>query len=293
MKFLPFGSPGECRLAVVVGERALDLAELSPTLPTSLMGVMAGGHAMLEDLARRIASDGLDWKPLTTFRPAYPVSWPHKVICVGLNYVAHAREGGNAIPDYPAFFLRTPESMLEAGAPMIRPHVSEKLDYEAELMVVIGQEARYIAESEALDVVFGYSIFNDGSVRDYQRKGGQWTPGKNFDRTGAVGPFVVTADALPPGAHGLDIQCRLNGAVMQSSNTSDMIFSVQRAVSLASEFTTLKPGDMIAMGTPSGVGYPRNPPVFLKPGDSVEVEIEGIGILRHGIADEHNMGRRS
>lgn len=292
MKLLPHGTAGGGALAIVQGERAQDLADLDPALPRGLADIMAGGRQTLDRIAGQLAPDAPGWKPLATFRPAYPVTWPHKVICVGLNYAAHAREGGNAIPDYPALFLRTPESMLEAGAPMIRPRVSAKLDYEAELMVIIGKEARYLSESAALDAVFGYSIFNDGSVRDYQRKGGQWTPGKNFDRTGAVGPFIVTADDLPPGAHGLDISCRLNGALMQSSNTSDMIFSVARAVSLISEFTTLKPGDMIAMGTPSGVGYPRNPPVFLKPGDVVEVEIEGIGVLRHGVADEDLAGAR-
>lgn len=290
MHFLPFRTPSGSGLALAVGSRAISLADLSADFPRKLDDVIAGGSALCARIESASRGDGLNWKAVQDFTPAYPIEAPHKVICVGLNYAAHAREGGNAIPDYPALFLRVRESMLAAQEAILRPRVSQKLDYEAELMIVMGRQARYVSEADALQYVFGYSVFNDGSVRDYQRKGAQWTPGKNFDRTGAVGPFVVTADALPAGAHGLDIACRLNGTTMQSSNTSDMIFPVARTIAIVSEFTTLNPGDMIAMGTPSGVGYPRTPPVFMKPGDTVEVEIEGIGILVNTIEDDDGKG---
>jgi 2-keto-4-pentenoate hydratase/2-oxohepta-3-ene-1,7-dioic acid hydratase in catechol pathway len=286
MKFLPFKTSTGTGLALQIANQAIDLALLSADFPHSLDGVIAGGATLTAKIEKAAKADTKNWKAVESFKPAYPIQNPHNVICVGLNYAEHAREGGNAIPEYPAFFLRMRESMLAAEEAIIRPHASHKLDYEAELMIVIGKKARHVKEADALDFVFGYTIFNDGSLRDYQRKGAQWTPGKNFDKTGAVGPVVVTADSLPKGAHGLDIACRLNGMTMQNSNTSDMIFSVAKIIAIVSEFTTLHPGDLIATGTPSGVGYPRNPPVFMKPGDKVEIEIEGVGVLVNSISDE-------
>jgi acylpyruvate hydrolase len=286
MHLLPFRTDRGPGVAIVRGALALDLAALGADFPPTLDGIIAGGEKLMDRIKARVDAEAMEWRPVDSFTPAFPIQGQHKIFCVGLNYAAHAREGGNAIPEYPALFMRSRESMIAAGEPMIRPRASQKLDYEAELMVVIGKRARNVDEAQALEHVFGYTIFNDGSVRDYQRKGAQWTPGKNFDRTGPVGPVVVTSDSLPPGCHGLDIACRLNGQTMQSSNTSDMIFSVSRTIAIISEFATLLPGDLIAMGTPSGVGYPRTPPVFMAPGDIVEVEIEGIGILRNPIADE-------
>ena len=153
-------------------------------------------------------------------------------------------------------------------------------------MVIIGKRGRHISQADALDYVFGYTLFNDASVRDFQRKTSQWTPGKNFDSTGPTGPVVVTPDELPPGAEGLHVETRLNGEVMQSATTTDMLFKVPRTIELLSEFCTLEPGDMVAMGTPSGVGHARTPPVWMKPGDTVEVEIEGIGVCRSPIVAE-------
>jgi acylpyruvate hydrolase len=213
-----------------------------------------------------------------------PVPRPGKIICIGLNYRAHAIEGGNSIPDYPAVFMRGPTSLLAPGGAMIYPECSDQLDYEAELAVVIGKTATNISTADALDFVAGYSCFNDGSVRNYQRKSTQWTMGKNFDATGGFGPDLVTPDELPAGASGLRIVARLNGQAMQDSNTADMIFDVATLVATLSEAMTLEPGDVIATGTPSGVGYARNPPVFMKPGDVSEIEIEGIGILANTIA---------
>ncbi len=213
-----------------------------------------------------------------------PVPRPGKIICIGLNYRAHAIEGGNAIPDYPAVFMRGATSLTAPDGLILFPECSDKLDYEAELAVVIGQTATRVSAANALAHVAGYSCFNDGSVRDYQRKSTQWTMGKNFDCTGGFGPELVTPDELPIGASGLRIVARLNGQVMQDSNTADMIFDVATLVATLSEGMTLEPGDVIATGTPAGVGYARKPPVFMRPGDVVEVEIQGIGTLTNTIA---------
>jgi 2-keto-4-pentenoate hydratase/2-oxohepta-3-ene-1,7-dioic acid hydratase in catechol pathway len=182
--------------------------------------------------------------------------------------------------------VRWPSSLVAAGAPVVRPKVSERFDYEAELTIVIGTGGRHIDEAQALTHVFGYTMFNDVSVRDYQRKTAQWTPGKNFDGTGPLGPVVVTADALPPGASGLRITSRVNGETRQDSNTADMIFSTARIIAILSEFMTLEPGDVIATGTPSGVAHTMTPPGWMKAGDRVEVEIEGIGVLENPVVDE-------
>jgi acylpyruvate hydrolase len=213
-----------------------------------------------------------------------PVPAPGKIICIGLNYRAHAIEGGNAIPDYPAVFLRCATSLTAHRGAIIYPECSDKLDYEAELAVVIGKAAHNVTVADALAHVAGYSCFNDGSVRDYQRKSTQWTIGKNFDGTGGFGPELVTPDELPAGASGLRLVARLNGQVMQDSNTSDMIFDVATLISVLSEAMTLEPGDVIATGTPSGVGYARKPPVYMRPGDVSEIEIEGIGTLTNTVA---------
>ncbi len=225
-------------------------------------------------------------QPLSGVKPALPIARPGKFLCIGLNYALHAAEGGHATPTYPALFPRFPSSLVAAGEPVIRPKVSIQLDYECELTIVVGKGGRHIPESKALDHVFGYTLFNDVSVRDFQRKGAQWTPGKNFDGTGPLGPVVVTADELPAGASGLRIQTRVNGEVMQDSNTSDMIFSTARIIAILSEFMTLEPGDLIATGTPSGVAHARKPPAWMKGGDKVEVEVEKIGILANPIVDE-------
>jgi acylpyruvate hydrolase len=213
-----------------------------------------------------------------------PVPLPGKVICIGLNYRAHAIEGGNPIPDYPAVFLRCTTSLTAPDGPILYPECSDKLDYEAELAVIIGRTATNVSAADALNYVAGYSCFNDGSVRDYQRKSTQWTMGKNFDATGGFGPDLVTPEELPEGASGLRLVARLNGQVMQDSDTADMIFDVATLIAILSEGMTLEPGDVIATGTPSGVGYARTPPVYMKPGDVCEIEIEGIGILSNTIA---------
>jgi acylpyruvate hydrolase len=214
-----------------------------------------------------------------------PLSHPEKIICVGLNYRDHSAESGFKQPDFPTLFGRFNSSLIGHGAPILRPPQSEQLDYEGELVAVIGKTARDISEADALDYVMGYSIFNDGSLRDYQFKAPQWTPGKNFDDTGAFGPWLVTADELPPGCDGLKLETRLNGQVVQSASTSDMVFSVAKLVAIISSFLTLRPGDVIVTGTPSGVGMARKPQLWMKPGDVCEVEIEKIGVLSNPVSD--------
>jgi len=260
-------------------DRVFELSS-TPDLVSFLRQPQGSIRAAIET-ARR--SPGMALSGLA-FLPVVPV--PGKIVCLGLNYAEHAREGGFAVPDYPALFLRVNSTLVGAGEPILRPRSSELLDYEAELAVVIGRRGKHIAAADALDYVAGYTTFNDASVRDYQRRTAQWTPGKNFDATAALGPFLVTPDELPPGARGLSISCRLNGKTMQQSNTSDMIFDVPRTIEILSEIMTLEPGDVIAMGTPPGVGHARTPPVWMRDGDVCEIEIEGIGILRNPVRDE-------
>jgi len=201
----------------------------------------------------------------------------------------HIKEGGYDVPEYPALFMRGPNSLMPAGAPMIRPTCSEQLDYEVELMVIIGKRGKHISEANAYDHIFAYSVFNDGSVRNYQRKTHQWTPGKNFDATGPIGPFSVTPDELPEGATGLKIESRVGDEILQSANTSEMLWPVARTIATISEYSTLEPGDYIAMGTPPGVGHARTPQRWLRPGETIEVEVEGIGICANPIVAEEDM----
>ena len=215
-----------------------------------------------------------------------PIENPGRIWCIGLNYVDHSVESGFAVPTYPAIFSRFPSSMIGHNEPIMRPKVSTHLDYEGELVAIIGKAGRYIAKDKALEHVAGYSICNDASIRDYQMKSAQWTIGKNFDNTGPFGPVFVTSDELPPGAAGLRLQTRLNGVVVQDASTNSLIFDVATLVSQLSEAVNMQPGDVIVTGTPSGVGLARKPPLWMKHGDVCEVEIEGIGILRSPIVDE-------
>jgi len=287
MKLMMFQRGKSTVLGLVEGKAVIDLGIADPALPRDLRGVIAAGPGALVVAKAAAANAPASARfVLDAMRPALPIANPTKFICVGLNYALHAKEGGHAIPTYPSFFLRVPTSLVAAGAPVIRPKVSVQLDYECELAIVIGKGGRQIPEEKALDHVFGYTLFNDVSVRDFQRKTSQWMPGKNFDGTGPLGPWIVTADELPAGALGLRITTRVNGETMQDSNTSDMIFSTARIIALLSEFMTLEPGDLIATGTPSGVARARKPPTWMKAGDTVEVEVERIGVLTNLVVDQ-------
>jgi acylpyruvate hydrolase len=288
MMFEKSGGPAlGSTLGLVEGDSVIDLAAADASLPKDLASLIAAGPSALAGVKAAAGKAPASAKlPLKSVKAALPIARPSKFICVGLNYALHAKEGGHPIPTYPSFFMRVPTSLNAAGAPVIRPKVSIQLDYECELTIVIGKGGRHIPEAKALDHVFGYTLFNDVSVRDFQRKTTQWTAGKNFDATGPLGPWIVTADELPPGASGLRICTRVNGETMQDSNTSDMIFSTANVVATLSEFMTLEPGDLIATGTPSGVAHARKPPAWMKAGDTVEVEVEGIGVLSNPIVDE-------
>ena len=233
--------------------------------------------------AKAAAGEAVDEDTLT-FLP--PVVRPSKIICLGLNYRDHAEESGLGIPEFPVLFARFPSSLIGHGAPIILPKVSEQLDWEAELVAVMGKGGKNIAKADALAHVAGYSVFNDASIRDYQMRTPQWTAGKNFDDTGAFGPWLVTPDELPAGAAGLKIECRVDGQVMQSSNTANMIFDVATTIEMLSGFMTLEAGDVLVMGTPGGVGIARKPQVWMKAGQTCEVEIEGVGLLVNPIVAE-------
>ena len=252
--------------------------------PGSLDSLVRKGRSALDAAAAALEKGEKIESSRVSFLP--PLSAPGKIICVGLNYVDHSIESGFTPPDYPAIFTRFASSLVGAGAPIMRPRVSVQLDYEGEMVAVIGTGGRHISEDNALDHVIGYSIFNDASVRDYQKKSPQWTIGKNFDGTGAFGPYLVTEDELPRGGRGLRIQTRLNGRLVQDASTDDMVFSVAKLISILSEAIMLSSGDILVSGTPAGVGMARTPPLFMKQGDVCEVEIEKIGLLRNEVRDE-------
>jgi len=277
---------GAPHVFAVNDDQAVDLTAADSAIGNDLMGLIASDDYV--SWVNGLVS-GANTIPLADITPALPVSQPSKIVCLGLNYVDHIKEGGYDVPEYPALFMRGLNSMMPAGAPMIRPSCSEQLDYEAELMIIVGKQGKHIAEEDALDYVFAYTLFNDGSVRNYQRKTHQWTPGKNFDATGPIGPICVTPDELPAGASGLKIETRVGSEILQSANTSEMLWPVAKTIATLSEFSTLMPGDHIAMGTPPGVGHARTPQRWLRPGETVEVEIEGIGICASPIVAEEDM----
>ncbi|MFW2587433.1 fumarylacetoacetate hydrolase family protein [Sagittula sp. SSi028] len=287
MKILVGTVAGQRGVFRVDGDVATNLTEALPQVGTDLQALIESDALMAQ--AADVTGETV---PVSEVTPALPVEAPGKIMCLGLNYIEHIKEGGYDIPDYPAMFMRTRQSIMAAGEALVRPNCSEKLDYEAELMLIVGKGGRHISEADALDHVFGYTVFNDGSVRDYQRKTHQWTPGKNFDQTGAIGPFVVTEGDLPDGAKGLKIESRVGDEILQSSNTSNMIWGVAQTIAIMSEFTTLEPGDLIALGTPPGVGHAKKPgPRWLKPGEVIEIEIEGIGICASPIVDESDLAQ--
>jgi 2-keto-4-pentenoate hydratase/2-oxohepta-3-ene-1,7-dioic acid hydratase in catechol pathway len=281
MRLLRFEDGGRALTAIGLGEAVVPVAALG--LPEDPVALLAPEMRLRAEAAAKAAPASAR-RPRDGLRLLMPLERPGKVVCIGLNYALHAKEGGNPIPDYPAVFLRVQTSLTGPETPLRRPAASTKLDYEAELAVVIGRRAHRVAEAEALTHVGAYSLFNDGSVRDFQRRSSQWTMGKNFDATGAFGPELVTPDELPEGAAPLRIEARVDGRTVQDSTTGDMIFPVARCISILSEVMTLEPGDVIATGTPSGVGYARQPPLFLAPGMVVEVKVEGVGVLRNTVA---------
>ena len=288
MRLATLAAEGRTFVAARRGSNYVDLSRAAPALAPDMITVLAGGAERLRALAEAAAKAGSEFvldPAQVRFLP--PVPRPGKIICVGLNYQGHIKESGFPTPDYPTMFPRFVSSLAAHRQPLVRPEASEQFDYEGEFVAVIGKGGRHISREGALAHVAGYSIFNDGSLRDYQFKAPQWTMGKNFDITGAFGPEIVTADELPAGAAGLKLETRFNGQTVQSTNTSDLLFDVASLIATISEGITLETGDIIVTGTPSGVGASHKPPLWMKPGDRVEVEVEGIGILEnHVVAEE-------
>jgi 2-keto-4-pentenoate hydratase/2-oxohepta-3-ene-1,7-dioic acid hydratase in catechol pathway len=294
MRVFSFEKNGKSAIGVVVEpERTqyIDLVSINTALPADMTDLMSFPDwqttislGLKSVLASSVRASVIKQMSSVKYLPVVPR--PPKVICLGLNYADHAKEGGNAPPEYPSFFMRSAISQVAHQQNIVRPKASHKLDFEAELAVIIGTKARHLTPSNALNCIAGYSCYNDGSIRDYQRKTNQWTIGKNFDATGGFGPWLVTADEVPAGAAGLRIQSRLNGKVMQDANTKDFLFDIVKSLCIITECITLEPGDVIITGTPAGVGYARTPPVWMVPGDVCEIDIEGVGVLRNGIVDE-------
>jgi acylpyruvate hydrolase len=315
MRLVTFSARGQTRVGALDGDWIIDLtraarahyarrglshpgARSRALLPPSMPRLLAGGEEALA-LARDVAAetraalaggsaaealehDGIVWRTGEA-RLLPPVPAPPKILCVGRNYAEHAREGGGAPPEIPIYFGRFPHSLLGPGEPFVLPAASEQVDYEGELAVVIGRRGRDIPESRALEYVAGYTVFNDISIRDYQRRTSQWMIGKNFDRSGPLGPALVTRDEVPD-PQALRLAVDVSGERMQEAGTDTMIFSVAYLIADVSRALTLEPGDVIATGTPSGVGYARKPPRWLRAGDVVRISITKVGVLETPVA---------
>jgi 2-keto-4-pentenoate hydratase/2-oxohepta-3-ene-1,7-dioic acid hydratase in catechol pathway len=283
MRLCTIQRDGKEVVGVKIDGTLIDLSKQMPRGPKSVVEILEGGRKLQDAVAKACAK----LKPAAVVseksaKYLSPIPNPGKILCIGLNYRKHAEETKNPIPAYPVVFCRYNNTLTPHNGKMPRPSHSEQLDWEAELAVIIGRKCRNVAKEKALSVVAGYACFNDGSVRDWQRKsGGQFTLGKNFDGTGGFGPDIVTSDELPKGGAPLRIMTRVNGETMQDSDTGDLIFDVPTLVSELSKVMTLDPGDVIITGTPSGVAAARSPQPWLKPGDVCEIEIEKIGVLRN------------
>ena len=253
-------------------------------LAGSIVQILAEGRlGKIQDDVSRFDGSAI---PLSDIEYLPPVPRPGKIICIGRNYAAHAAEGGADTPTFPEVFFRGATSLIPHNGIIIRPPCSETLDFEGEFALVIGKNCRHATEDNALDFIAGYTLFNDATIRDYQRFSSQWTVGKNFDGTGAFGPELVTSDELPDGMAGLSLTTKLNGELMQDGQIDNLVFPVRTLITILSECMTLEPGDVVVTGTPAGVGYARKPPVWMKPGDTVEIEVEGLGTLINTVQDE-------
>jgi 2-keto-4-pentenoate hydratase/2-oxohepta-3-ene-1,7-dioic acid hydratase in catechol pathway len=283
MKLISYQHNGTDSYGAVVGDRVVDLRRAFGERAADLKALIAAG--LLGEAARVVAAAAEPGPKLDEVRLLPVIPNPGKIVCVGLNYGEHVRETGREITEQPTLFLRVAESQLAHGEDIVLPPESTKLDYEGEIAVVIGKAGRRIAEQDAWDHIAGYACYNDGSIRDWQSATPQWTAGKNFWRTGGFGPWLVTRDEIRDGQV-MTLVTRLNGQEMQRTTTDKLIHSIPRQIAHISAFTPLAAGDVIVTGTPGGVGAKRTPPVWMKPGDIVEIEVDAIGILRNGIRAE-------
>jgi 2-keto-4-pentenoate hydratase/2-oxohepta-3-ene-1,7-dioic acid hydratase in catechol pathway len=279
MKLVSFERNGRSGFGVVVGDGIVDATDRLTGRPRGLREALAAGAL---PLLERLAAMKPDFRQTdVTFAPVIPDAGA-KFLCVGVNYMPHIKEMGRERPERPVVFVRFGDSVVGDGQPLLKPRESEQFDFEGELAVIIGKRARRVAKEQALEYVAGYSCFNDGSLRDFQRHSGQFTPGKNFHASGALGPWLMTADEIPD-PRKLTLTTRLNGEVMQHESIGELCFDVPQLIEYCSIWTQLEPGDVIATGTPGGVGAGRKPPVWMKPGDTIEIEITRIGTLRNPV----------
>lgn len=281
MKLVSYLHHDKERFGAVVGDHVVDLTE--PSGSSTLADFIASDQYSQRDSLM----NGHEGVPLAAVQLLPPIPRPEKIVCAVRNYMDHHQEAvasgmKREITDFPPIFLRVWRSQTAHGSPIIRPEASESLDWEGELAVIIGKEGRNIPEEQAWEHIAGYSCYNDASIREWQFHAQQIAAGKNFESTGGFGPWMVTADEIEPG-RALAITTRLNDEVVQSGDTSHLIFSIPRLINYASTIFTLAPGDVIVTGTPSGVGFSRKPPRYMKPGDTVEVEIEAVGTLRNPV----------
>lgn len=284
MKLVTFAQNGAARLGALRGQQVIDLNRADSNLPTDIISFLEAGESALQAARKALdtASSGIE---LSQVKLLAPIPRPTKIICIGLNYSDHAAESGQPIPQYPVVFCKYANTVIGPGDEIILPRVTYQVDYEAELGFVIGKRGRYISTGDAMSCVAGYLPINDVSARDYQTRTSQWTMGKTFDTFAPMGPALVTADEIS-NPHDLDIRLTINGEVLQDSNTCNLIFGIPQLVAALSEVMTLEPGDVVSTGTPPGVGMARKPQRWLKPGDVVNIEIEGLGILSNPVVAE-------
>src|SRR3990170_1731804 len=292
MRFCTYQTKGEARLGIVTGEAVVDLQTVArrkrlQSVPRDMLGLIAEVPTLeLRALAREAEAWAKAWKaslPLARATLLAPIPRPRKnIMCVGRNYAEHAKESGNAPPEVPVFFTKPPTAVIGPEAPVTRHAVTEQLDYEVELVAVIGRRARNVAPAKALGYVFGYTVMNDVTARDLQRRHLQWFKGKSLDTFAPMGPWIVHRSAIP-NPQALRLSMRLNGEVRQHSTTASMVFTVAQLISVLSMGMTLEPGDLLATGTPEGVAMGIYPPKWLQPGDVMEAEVEGIGVLRNRV----------
>ncbi|HBO45596.1 MAG TPA: fumarylacetoacetate hydrolase [Planctomycetaceae bacterium] len=285
MKLVTYQTDQGPRVAAMVPRGLVDLNHVDERIPRDMIELLASWDELKPRAEVAVDSDRAI--PREAVRLLPPIPRPEKVICVGLNYADHAKEGGKSPPEEPVFFAKFPTTVRADGDPIVLPRLSQEVDYEAELVVVIGRGGRRIRRNQALAHVAAYACGNDVSARDWQKgkPGGQWLLGKSFDSFAPFGPALTTADEVPNPAN-LEIQLRLNGQTMQHSNTNQLLYPIDFLIEYVSAVCTLSPGDLIFTGTPAGVGFARKPPVFLKPGDTVAVEIEGLGVLTNPVVAE-------
>jgi len=282
MRLMSFATKGRPSFGVVSGDGVVDVGQRLRGKFGSLRDVLRTGSL---DEVRRLANGAADYALHDVeFLPAVSDA-AAKLLCVGVNYLPHIKEMGRERPEHPVLFVRFADSIVGHGRPMLRPRVSVQFDYEGELAVIIGKRARHVPRARALEHVTGYSCFNDGSIRDWQRHSQQFTPGKNFHASGAFGPWLVTADEIGDPRE-LRLETRLNGQVVQNESVGELCFDISALIEYCSTWAQLEPGDVIVTGTPGGVGAGRKPPLWMKAGDTVEVEIDKIGVLRNPILDE-------